>query len=578
MTDRLERFVAGAVIAISLWMATSWLLAMTLALTRRNLLIALAVLIVASLPLVRRPVVVPITRWTVIAAILIAGWTAFILWRGSVVPPLSYDAMTYHFPKAALLVQHEGYTHLDSHDLRLRSFPANYELLVADLFLLTGSDRFADWIGTVFYLLFLAATAVVGRRWWGPGLHVVACVLGAGGAPLILLHSGADKNDLMTAFFAVMAIYWSARWCAEGGATPAALAILCGVLAIGTKLSAATIFFGVAPFGLVALIRRPPRPRWLLASIAFSAIALLLLGGWVFVMNATAPPMPGAKSGAAAAVPTAQYSEWQNLWQLPTEIVQASLGLRTARPWPKHDLFVSHFGVLFGIALLALPFCIWRYRSTGERTIASVAAVIAFLMLLPIHQVGFEQYAAILRYSMFVLPFVLAWTVAPVVRELLERRPIWAHGIATLLALTFLVQAIDIAANDTFAPIEYVRWAAANPGTREGPHVRNRAAFIADQLAGPHDTIAVFGGVDVWIYPAYGRQFTRRVIRLASDATVAEVPDDAQWLLIDDPPPYRKRPSEGQLRFFREAERDPRWVLRLRHRGFNQAVFQRVAK
>lgn len=588
MTDRGERFVAGAVIAISAFIGASWLLAMTGTLTRTHVLIALLAIVVGFgvffgvrwrshrfessgfATALRSPV------------ILIAAWSVFILWRGAVVPPLSYDAMTYHFPKAAILVQNEGYVRIDSQDARLRSFPSNYELLVADLFLLTGSDRYTEWIGTAFYLLFLGGTAVIVRRWWGPGLHVAACVVAAGSAPLLLLHSGADKNDLMTGFFALMALFWSARWCSEGGAWPAALAILCGVLGIGTKLTAATIVLGVAPFGLLALLRRPPNARWLLAAILFGAMALLLLGGWVFVMNATAPA--GAAATAVAGVPTAPYGVWKNLWLLPYEIVRVSFGLPVSRYWPKHDLYMSHFGAVFGLALIALPFCVWRYRSalesggTRERTIASLAALIAFLVLLPIAQEGDAQYAGILRYGMFILPFVLAWTIAPVVRELAERRRPWAHAITTLIAIAFVAQAVDIAANDTFAPIDYVRWAAAHPGTRDGLHVRNRAAFMADRMAGPRDTMAVFGGADVWIYPAYGRQFTRKVIRLKYNATVADVPPEADWLLVDHPPPFGQRPAEEQTRFLREAMNDPRFVLRLRHRGFNQAVFQRVAK
>lgn len=579
MTDRLERLLAGAVIALSVWIGANWLLAMTQTLTRRNVLIVAVLFVVGALAFLRKAswTSAEVSGWTVGAAALITLWMAFILWRSWVVPPLSYDAMTYHLPKAALLVQNHGYTHFASPDPRLRTFPANYELLVADVFLLTGSDAVTEWIGALFYLLLLGGTALLARRWWGPGLHVVACVLAAAGAPMLLLHSGADKNDLMAGFFAVMAIYWSARWCSERGAWPAVLAILCGALAGGTKLTAASVLFGVAPFGLIALVRRPPRAKFIVATIVFAAIALLFLGGWVFVMNRTAPPSP-IPIDTVAGVPTTQYAHWSQLWTLPLNIVRVSLGFGAPFRWPKHDLFFSHFGMLFGIAVLALPFCVWRYRSNGERTIGSVAALIAFATLLPLAHEAPNLSAAILRYGLFILPFVLAWTVAPVVRELASRRAGLANVMMVILAATFAFQATDIAANDTFAPIEYVRWAAAHPGTREGIHVRVRAAAIADPYAGPNDTIAITGGTDVWIYPAYGRGFTRKVLHLPYATRVADVPDDVQWLLIDYPPSPGRPPTEAQLRFFREAERDPRFVLRFRHRGRNQAIFQRVAK
>ena len=509
--------------------------------------------------------------------VLLLLWTAFILYRGAVVPPVSHDAMTYHLPRAAAFVQAHGFVHVDSPDRRMTAFPANYELLLADVILLTGSDALTEWIGTAFYLLFLGMTAMVAQRWWGAGRHLTAAILAAGGAPLLLLHSGADKNDVMAAVFAVGALFWSARWCAEGGRAPAVLAIVCGAMGVGTKLTVGAVVLAIVPFGVVALFRRRPRPRDVAATALFAIAAFLLLGGWVFVANILAP---AATRQAAAGVPTAPYGDWRNLWELPYALVRVSLGFHAPWSWPKHDLFFSHYGVLFGLAALALPFCIARYRRAAgrEQTTASLAALLAFAILLPIVQLPRMFSGSIARYGVFLLPFVLAWTLVPLVRELDLRKPRYAAAVVGLIAVVFVLEALDIAAHDTFVSPEYIRWAAAHPGTRETPLTRTRAAFIADGLAGPRDTVAIFGGSDVWLYPAFGKHLTRTVRHLPYNATAADIPPAAQWVVVDYAPPLGQPPSTRELRFVDEVAADRRYRLAWRNRLLNQAVFRRVAQ
>src|SRR5207248_4515629 len=129
--------------------------------------------------------------------------------------------------------------------------PANYELLLSDVLMLTGTDHITEWISTFFYIGFLLATGAAVQRWFGRGLHVVAAVMVTAATPVLLLHSGADKNDLMTCFFAIAALMWGARWCVHGGRMPWLLTIASLVLAGGTKPHAAAVLAGLAPFMIV---------------------------------------------------------------------------------------------------------------------------------------------------------------------------------------------------------------------------------------------------------------------------------------------------------------------------------------
>jgi hypothetical protein len=570
-----ERCVAGALLGLILWIAATWVLAIAWALTRRNLLV-LAALFVIGGAVSARGLFSRLKRPSLVLLPIVA-WCAFILWRSSIVPPASHDALTYHLPKAAMIVQAEGFPRFPVSDPRIRTFPSNYELLLADVLILTRSDALTEWIGTAAYLLFLGIMAMYAQRWWGPGIHVPLTVLAAAAAPLLLLHSGHDKNDLLTGVFAAGALYWSAQWCARRGAAPAVLAILCGVTAAGTKMNAAAIVAGIAPFGIAALIRKPPRLRPLLGAIAFALVALLLCGGWVFVQNARSGSDENA-TATTAGMPTSAYGQWGNLWEMPYLIARVSLGLDPALPrssgeritWLTEDLYSSHFGALFAIALIALPFCIARYARDGdvplrsERAIASGAAAIAFLILLPIVQVPSTP-PPILRLSMFLLPIVFGWTLAPAVRELAASRfRRWIPALAGALVLVFAAYAVDVALNDLFVPLEHVRWCAAHPHTRRIFWSPNRAASIADSMAGPHDTIAVAGGRDVWRYPAYGAALSRTVLYVDAPQ---QIPNAAQWVVVDSTP--------EETRFFDGLRRDPRFALVYHDRVLSQSVFRR---
>ena len=68
---------------------------------------------------------------------------------------------------------------------------------------------------------------------------------------------------------------------------------------------------------------------------------------------------------------------------------------------------------------------------------------------------------------------------------------------------------------------------------RQKRNLDERAAFVLDSMAGPHDTCAIDVGFDTWIYPAYGPGWTRRVRFLAPRAGEVAIPDDANWVLID---------------------------------------------
>jgi hypothetical protein len=620
-----ERLSGGAVLGLGIWIAMHWALALSHTLTRATILaVAGLFLLAASIAAARhwrRLRGVEVERSTGLVLLFLMPvllWTIFILWRGSILPPLSHDALAYHLPKAVLMMRAHGFGQFAAPDPRIGAYPANYELLLTDVLALSGTDRLTEWIGTASFLLFLAATAALAMRWWrgrtGALAGAMAAMLAVASAPVVLLHSGADKNDLLMAFFMLTALLFGSRWCVHGGRMPMALLILSLVLGVGTKFNVAAIGFALAPF-LAARWWRLLRDRQsklaeLGATAALSVIAFLLCGGWAYLANWTAHGAPvGIAAGNTIVAPRAApiaYGDWFNYWQFPYLLLtipfapsQHGVWVPWAGEywfWPHYEIYWSHYGYAFTLAVLVLPFSLWRYRTHGdtarERRIAGLVALIALAIMLPVMARPIGFYGTFPRYLVFIVPVVHAFSLAPLVDELMERRRKLAYAALTIAASLVVYYAVLSAEKDRFAPMEFVVWAMKHPGTRDVPFMQ-RAATVADRRAGPYDKIYVDGAFDTWVYPAYGARLTREVVFLPAGATASDVPDDADWVVVDRS--WRAiwghermqtmgnmwkhltkgTPAPEDVRLTDSLRGDPRFRLVYDSRQLNQAVFRR---
>lgn len=614
-----ELLTAGAVCGLGLWLAIHWILAIAHELTRLSVGLTAGVFLAAAIAVLVRKrgdfwrATAPNETAAILAFLVpLLLWSIFIFWRGSVLPPLSHDALAYHLPKALMMMRAQGFEVFEAPDVRIGGLPANYELLVADVMILSGSDRVTEWIGTFAFVLFLAATAAVAQRW---GLRLpgtVVTVMGTASAPVVLLHSGADKNDLLTMFFSLASVVFGARWCVTGGRTSAALAMTAMALAVGTKPNAAAIAAGLLPFALWRIWRllrdRRLKVRDVVITGAFAFIIVLLGGGWSYIANWLATG-DASMSAAAAAVPAlapARYGDWFSYWQFPYLLLTIPFS-RTANGvwvpwadeywfWPHYEIYWSHYGFLFTLAVLLIPLAVRRYgrgERALERRIALSSAAIAVAIMLPVVQRPIGLYGAYPRYMLVILPLVIAWTMAPIADELWMRRRIWGGMFAAAIAASFTAYALLCVEKDRFAPLEYVMWMGRHPGNRSIAFMGGRAASVVDRRAGPNDKIAVDGSFDTWVYPAYGARLSRAVVFLPPNATPADVPADAEWVIIDrswssiwsqdmkdmgDGWTHlgNGRPAPGDVRFLNLMKQDPRFRLVYQLPKFNQSVFRRV--
>jgi hypothetical protein len=611
-----ERAASSIVAGVALWIAANWILAIAHLLTFTSLTIVAAAFAGAAIATLRRHRATFHFRGVRVAILPVALWVVFILWRGAIVPPLSHDALAYHLPKAVMIMQAHGYETFRVADQRIVTLPANYELLLADVLILSGTDRLTEWLGAIAYIAMLLLTAAFAERWWRADRSAIAAaILAVAATPLFLLHSGADKNDLMTAFFCGATLLWGARWCARGGRMPLVLAITSAALAIGTKPNGAAVAVCLAPFVLVRVVRlwRSMTLRDAGFTLTGGALAFLLLGGASYIFAASSHVSPiGVQLGQRSGAESVTYGDWQNLWQVPYLALAEPFSRNDFAVWvpwrheswfwPRYEIYFSSAGPLFTVLVLLLPIAIVRLHRRGDSTaaseqnVASLAAVLASIIVLPaaMRPLGFFA-GAFIRYCAFVIPLVVCWTVVPAYQYLgAERRRLAAIATAGL-ALFFAVEAADNAVNDNFAALDYVLWTRAHAGSRTVYFDKRRAASIVDGIAGPKDTIAIDGAFGTWVYPAYGSQLTRNVVYLTPQSTPDSIPLSARWVIVDrswnvtwSNPRFTDMgkfwqyighgsPSADDVRLLNLLLHDRRFRLIYYEPRMNQAVFWRVS-
>ena len=593
-----ERATYASAMGTAAWLGSIWILALTGLMTGPLLILRTVVVALAAVILWMRR---DLRAWALdrasiaivaVAAIPFVLWLAFILYRGAILPPVSHDALAYHLPKAVLFARAGGYEFLADLHPRIRNIPANYELLLADAILSTGTDALTEWISTLFYVLFVIAAAALAERWWRGRTAAILAGLFAAGIPVVLLHSGAHKNDLTTAFFIVAALVASGRWIESRDSAAMSLAIVSFAAAIGTKPQAAAVAACLAPF----VVWKTP-PRQIAKFILLTVVAFLLLGGAVFVYNfANERDVIGVGSPDKRSTVIA-YGDWRNLWQAPYVLLAAPFSGNPrelpvpweAQPWfwRRYEMYFSHLGILFAIAAIAAPFCALRFRGSRERMAITIAALGGFILILPVNFPPHGMFAISLpRYALFIVPVIFAWIVGP-----LER---WAVPLAVAGAASLVWYAFDVARNDTFAPLAYVRWIREHPGNRSVPFDPHRAASVADRRAAPDDKIAIDAAFGTWIYPAFGAGLTRPVEFIPPGQGPPRISDDAKWVVVDrsyssiwEHPEFqdlsqarqflvRGRLKPEELRVLKALRADPRFELVFYNPVTNQAVFRRI--
>lgn len=560
--SRQERITSSATFTSAFLLAATWSLALAGRLEWHWLLGAAAIALIAALLLPRRSVTLaeepeppaagPL-RATILAAFFVpmACWIAFLFWRGYVTPALSHDALVYHLPRAAMFVKSARFEDFHFPDERVDAFPANYELLLADIMILGHDDTVTEWLSTIYFMLFLVAAAAMARRWWGRGRHLYVVVLVLCTAPVLLLQGAAIKNDLIVAYFAIVALLFTGRWLTSRELPSAVLAVIAGIIGVGTKPNGAVIALFVAPVLIAGAVQAMREKRFGVREagvlIVVFAAGVTLLGGW-FYLHLFAHKQEVAAHRVTSVVMQNGYGEWNYLWQVPLVMWLAPFSADnmsapapwTGRTWwwPRWDVHDSNFGVLLSLLLLAVPWIIWTWRGQPDRTAARerlvivIASFLAVAAALPRRVVIYGAVSSYPRYFLFIAVIIVCTVIPPFYSRLerLERTLLLQLLVIALSAAAFVRMAAAVARNDTFTPIGRAVWAAAHPGRRGVPLFPKRGGTVLDGIAGPGDSVDMYCGWDSWTYPVMGRTLQRDLHFINSPA---EIRPGAQWVVID---------------------------------------------
>ncbi|HKR67202.1 MAG TPA: hypothetical protein VJZ00_25980 [Thermoanaerobaculia bacterium] len=354
-----ERAAFAAIVASALWLGTAWLLALVHWLTRpmliaRTLLFALAAIVV----LLRRARIerwrerldqqvdaTTLKRW-LLPLVPVVLWVFFVAWRGLLLPPLSHDALSYHMPKALFFARAAGYTDLADVRFLVTARPSNYELLLAESIVMSGNDDTTEWISVLMYLGFIIAAAAMAQRWSdGDRASTMIVALLTAASPVVLLHSGAHKNDVMTAFFVVAGLVAAGRWFATRERASLVICAAAFALGIGTKAHAFLVPLFLLPF--IAWHARRELKR--LAVPALAAIVFFFaLGAWeepaAVLKHAETP------ATASAGQKTPGYGAWRNVWRGAYVLLAAPFSTDSYElsvPWSKGTWYWRRYEIYF---------------------------------------------------------------------------------------------------------------------------------------------------------------------------------------------------------------------------------------
>jgi hypothetical protein len=538
------------------------------------------------------------------------AWIAYVLWRGWVLPPLGDDALIYHLPKAVLIAQNGGYAAFEAVNYRISTFPADFELLLADVFVLDGSDRATEWISVLGYVAVLVASGAIAERFWGRGDHVGHVVLLVAGAPLLLLHSAVDKNDLLFGFFVLAASLWLGRWAAEGGRPALILVIVAVALACGTKVSGPVVACGMAPVVAWAVARQRPHRGVVARLVPFAVGCFAALGGATYAVNLLEEGGLGAdvdryvaRNGVDLIYMRQGYGQLWNLLRAPYLALAAAFSPRADEVWlpwsgewwfyAKYDASFSNLGPALSSGVLLSPLLAWRYASAGaptqriERAAITLAALGGAAAILPAR--AYPEGWMTARYFLFAFPPLVCWVAAPWVHRAVHdaRSRARTDGLVRLVLAAVFVGAALACAQSAPGPLD----ASAPDRTREWFHFAPRAASVVDGLAGPDDTVAFHADFESVVYPVFGRALRRRLVLVGVGDEAVNVPAEARWVVVDRAMTARwghpgfqtmgqgqyfgqGAPSPADLRVIEALTADPRFE-RVYFGPSNQEVFHR---
>jgi hypothetical protein len=228
-----------------------------------------------------------------LAFVVSCGWV-YVLALAFLTPPLEWDSLTYHLPRASFWLQEGAVGYIDhANDARLNGNPPGGEIGLLWTMSLSGGERLVALPQLAAAAALVVSVVGIAVR---IGLSARSALLGAllfASLPLVALQAPTTYNDLVVASFLVIAAY------ASLGRERSDLVLL----ALAIALALTTKFTGILALPVIALVAAVANPirRW--PGLAAAGIAGIALGSpWYIVNRVETGHFDGALTNATAQV------------------------------------------------------------------------------------------------------------------------------------------------------------------------------------------------------------------------------------------------------------------------------------
>lgn len=508
-----------------------------------------------------------------VLALLVAFAFAYEVFLAVAMPPTTWDAMTYHLPRAVGWLQEGALEYLDAHTTRQNVNPPNAEIQILYTFAFLGRETFVAAPQLLAQIVIVVAIYGIARRLGYDRAPSAFAALLYPTLSQVALQATSTQNDLAAAAPIAAAAYLVlGRRDAE-----LPLAGLAVGLAIGTKLS---VLFALPILGLLSIITL--RREQLVKALAWSAASFAVVGAWTYVLNiahsgsplgdspeieAFAPEITAPGTFSTAARITYGFADLSGFdvdpilldrFRVVGETLFDASGIdpepeeSTALPFrytpntlASED--VSFFGPL-GLFLL-LPLSATFIVAWVLRRVPHEHGVLALGLPLFIVAVALSYRYTPWAGRFMVLPVAL---LMPLAAAIYTRR-LWMGLVIIVGAATLSVVHLEnVGKEPRTSP-----WSLPRIDALTVKRVELRPVFEAVEQRVPVTArLGILLGPDSWSYPLYGERLERRLVQVRPDAPFRDAESlGLRWILVDDAHQLAATPG------WRRTSFSPGWLL-----------------
>jgi hypothetical protein len=217
------------------------------------------------------------SRLALLVTAMVLAATSAVAWQA---PPNTWDSLNYHMSRVAHWAQDRGLRHYATGIEVQNSMPPGAELLVFNLYVLSGGDRLANFIQWFAMVGSLIGVSVLAGQLGAARLGQWTAVVFAATLPMGVIQASSTMTDYMVGLWVLAAASEAISIWRDHGSTIAASASF-GLAAGLSVLTKPTAYAFLTPLALLAIIGLVRARR-----VAPLTAGLLLMAGLSLALNA----------------------------------------------------------------------------------------------------------------------------------------------------------------------------------------------------------------------------------------------------------------------------------------------------